>query len=312
MARYLVTGGAGFIGSHLVDALLQRGDSVRVFDNFSTGYEHNLAHCINEIELVRGDLRDAAAVSQAVAGCDVIFHEGALPSVPRSVSDPLTTDAVNTGGSLHILQAAREHGARRVVFAASSSVYGDTPTLPKVESMAMSPKSPYAVSKMAAESYLKVFHHVYGLETVGLRYFNVFGPRQDPTSQYSGVLARFMTLALQGEPYTMNGTGNQSRDFTYVANVVQANLLAASVPAAAGKVFNIACGVRVSLNEIVALLNKLVGKELPVIYGPARTGDVEHSLADISAAREVLGFEPSIDIETGIARTLDWYRTQGA
>jgi nucleoside-diphosphate-sugar epimerase len=312
MAQYLVTGGGGFIGSHLVDRLLELGHAVRVLDNFATGRRQNLAHCLADIDLVEGDLRDAATVLRAAAGCEVILHQGALPSVPRSVADPLTSNEVNVVGTLNVLQAAREQGVRRVVIASSSSIYGDTPTLPKVETMPMNPRSPYATSKMAAETYTRVFADVYGLETVALRYFNVFGPRQDPNSQYSGVIAKFMTFALRGETYTINGDGTQSRDFTYVANAVQANMLAAAAPGVNGAVINIACGRRISLNDLTAILNRLVGQDIPTVYGPARTGDVEHSLADIGEARTRLGYEPLVDVETGLARTLDWYREHEA
>lgn len=310
MTRYLVTGGGGFIGSHLVDHLLQAGHAVRVLDNFSTGRRVNLAHCHNEIELIEGDLRDSDTVWRAVEGCEVVLHQGALPSVPRSIADPKTSNAVNVDGTLNILQAARRADTRRVVIASSSSIYGDTPTLPKIETMPMNPRSPYATSKMTAETYTRVFADVYGIETVALRYFNVFGPRQDPTSQYSGVIAKFMTFALRGQPYTVNGDGTQSRDFTYVDNAVQANLRAATAPDVSGQVFNIAYGARTSLNAIIAILNTLVGRELPVIYSETRTGDVQHSLADISKARELLGYDPQIDVPTGLAHTLDWYRQQ--
>lgn len=312
MATYLVTGGGGFIGSHLVDALLAQGHHVRVLDNFATGRRQNLAHCQHDIELIEADLRDTEAVERAAAGCAVILHQGALPSVPRSIIDPLTSNAVNVGGTLHVLQAARNQQVQRVVIASSSSIYGDTPTLPKVETMPMNPRSPYAISKMAAETYTRNFADVYGMETVALRYFNVFGPRQDPTSQYSGVIAKFMTLALRGETYTINGDGTQSRDFTFVANVVQANLLAATVPDIAGAVFNIACGKRISLNDLTQLLNKLVGKAIPTSYNPVRTGDVEHSLADISQAQTILGYAPTVDTATGLAQTLEWYREHEA
>ncbi|HYF64138.1 MAG TPA: SDR family oxidoreductase [Herpetosiphonaceae bacterium] len=312
MAQYLVTGGGGFIGSHLVDKLLELGHSVRVLDNFATGRRQNLAHCLADIDLIEGDLREADTVLRAAAGCEVILHQGALPSVPRSVADPVTSNAVNVVGTLNVLQAARERGARRVVIASSSSIYGDTPTLPKVESMPMNPRSPYATSKMAAETYTRIFADVYGMETVALRYFNVFGPRQDPGSQYSGVIAKFMTFALRGQTYTINGDGSQSRDFTYVANAVQANMLAATTPGVNGAVINIACGQRITLNDLTRILNKLVGRDIPTAYGPPRTGDVEHSLADIGQARALLGYEPLVDVETGLARTLDWYREHEA
>lgn len=308
MTTTLVTGGGGFIGGHLVDRLLALGHSVRVLDNFSTGRRTNLQHTLAHIELIEGDLRDPDTVRRAAQGADIVLHEGALPSVPRSVNDPRTSNAVNAEGTLNVLLAARDAGVRRVVIASSSSVYGDTPTLPKVETMPTSPRSPYAISKLAAELYTCIFASLYQLETVALRYFNVFGPRQDPTSQYSGVIARFCTAALRGEPYTVQGDGLQSRDFTYIDNVVEANLLAATAPDVAGQVFNIACGERVTLLDIISTLNGLVGREIPIEYQPARSGDVRHSLADISKARQILGYAPKVDLNTGLAHTLAWYR----
>lgn len=309
MSTTLVTGGGGFIGSHLVSRLLELGHQVRVLDNFSTGHRHNMRHIINDVELIEGDLRDPDTVRRAVQGADVVLHQGALPSVPRSVNDPRTSNAVNVEGTLNVLLAAREAGARRVVVASSSSVYGDTPTLPKVETMPPNPRSPYAISKLAAEQYTCVFAPLYGLETVALRYFNVFGPRQDPTSQYAGVIARFCTSALQGKSYTVQGDGLQSRDFTYIENVVQANLLAMSVPDVGGQAFNVACGERITLLDVINTLNSLIGQELPIEHSPARAGDVRHSLADISKATELLGYKPSVSAAEGLARTLAWYRT---
>ncbi len=308
MALYLVTGGGGFIGSHLVEHLLREGHSVRVLDNFATGHRANLAPFNEDVELIEGDLRSAETVRRAVAGCEVVLHQGALPSIPRSIADPATSNAVNVEGTLHVLQSARDAGVRRVVVASSSSVYGDTPTLPKVEAMALNPRSPYAVSKLGAESYTRVFAGLYDIETVALRYFNVFGPRQDPRSQYAGVIARLMLAALHDAPFTLNGDGTQSRDFTYVDNVVQANLRAATAPNVSGEVFNVAAGTRLELNEIIAILNKLIGRDLRISYGPPRPGDVQHSLADISKARELLGYDPAIGAEVGLALTLDWYR----
>lgn len=304
----LVTGGGGFIGSHLVDRLLESGHTVRVLDNFSTGRRHNLDQVRDQIELIEGDLRDAAMVEQAVRGTEVVFHEGALPSVPRSVDDPFTSNAVNVDGTLNVLLAARDSGTRRVVIASSSSVYGDTPTLPKVETMSTQPRSPYAISKLAAEQYTGVFASLYELETVALRYFNVFGPRQDPTSQYAGVIARFCTAALRGEAYPLQGDGRQSRDFSYIDNVVDANMLAAEAPDVAGQVFNIACNRQISLLDMITTLNKLVGADIPITYSPARSGDVRHSLADIDKARLMLGYQPRVSFEEGMAHTLDWYR----
>jgi len=304
----LVTGGGGFIGSHLVDRLLDLGHSVRVLDNFSTGRRGNLSRALAHIELIEGDLRDPDTVGRAAQGAEIVLHQGALPSVPRSVNDPRTTNAVNVEGTLNVLLAAREAGVRRVVVASSSSVYGDTPTLPKVETMPLAPRSPYAISKLAAEQYTCAFASLYGLETVALRYFNVFGPRQDPNSQYSGVIALFCTAALHGEPYMVQGDGLQSRDFTYIENVVQANLLAATTPDVSGQVFNVARGERITLLDMIATLNRLVGRDLPIEYGPARSGDVRHSLAEIGKARQLLGYAPAIDMAEGLARTLAWYR----
>jgi UDP-glucose 4-epimerase len=304
----LVTGGGGFIGSHLLDRLLDLGHHVRALDNFSTGRRDNLRRTLAHIELIEGDLRDPDTVRRAAQGAEIVLHQGALPSVPRSVNDPRTTNAVNVEGTLNVLLAAREVGVRRVVVASSSSVYGDTPTLPKVETMPPTPRSPYAISKLAAEQYTCTFAPLYGLETVALRYFNVFGPRQDPTSQYSGVIALFCTAALQGRPYTLQGDGLQSRDFTYVENVVQANLLAASAPDVSGQAFNVACGERITLLDLIATLNQLVGRELPIEHSPARAGDVRHSLADIGKARNLLGYAPVVDVAEGLARTLAWYR----
>jgi len=304
----LVTGGGGFIGGHLTDRLLQLGHTVRVLDNFSTGRRDNLRHTLAHIELIEGDLRDPDTVRRAMQGAEIVFHEGALPSVPRSVNDPRTTNAVNVEGTLNVLLAARDAGVRRVVVASSSSVYGDTPTLPKVETMPPQPRSPYAISKFAAEQYTCSFAPLYGLETVALRYFNVFGPRQDPTSQYAGVIARFCTAALRGQPYAIQGDGLQSRDFSYIENVVRANLLASTAPDVAGQVFNIACGERITLLGVIAILNRLVGREIPVEHGPARPGDVRHSLADIGKAKQLLGYAPDIDVAEGLKRTLAWYR----
>jgi UDP-glucose 4-epimerase len=309
VAHVLVTGGGGFIGSHLVDHLLVSGYTVRVLDNFSTGRRSNLRHVQAEIKLIEGDLRDAEVVARAARGVELIFHQGALPSVPRSISDPRTSNAVNVDGTLNVLLAARDAGVRRVVVASSSSVYGDTPALPKVETMPTQPRSPYAISKLATEQYTSVFASIYGMETVALRYFNVFGPRQDPGSQYSGVIARYCTAALCGQPYPVHGDGQQSRDFTYIENVVRANMLAAQAPDVAGQVFNVACGVRITLLEMIAALNRLIGRELPATHQPARSGDVRHSLADTSKAQQMLGYTPLVAFEEGLAYTLEWYRT---
>jgi len=306
--RVLVTGGAGFIGSNIVDALLNEGEYVvRVLDSFATGLRENLAHCLADIELVEGDIRDLETVEQAVEGVDAILHHAALPSVPRSIRAPVTTNDVNAGGTLKMLSAAAKAGVSRMVFASSSSVYGQSEVLPKSETMTPNPVSPYAVSKLAAEGYCRVFHELYGLETVVFRYFNVFGARQDPRSQYAGVIAKFCQGALSGVGYTVDGDGRQSRDFCHVDNVVKANLLALSAPAVDGRPTNIACGDRVTLLEMVAILNELVGHDLPVVHGEPRPGDVAHSQADIERARAVLGYEPVVRFREGLARTLEWY-----
>jgi UDP-glucose 4-epimerase len=305
--RALVTGGAGFIGSNLAEELLKRGHEVKVLDNFATGHRHNLAAMINEIELIEGDLRSYERVSRAVRGCQVVFHQGALPSVPRSIQDPLTTSEVNVGGTLNVLLAARDEGVRRVVFASSSSVYGDQPGLPRVETMPTCPMAPYAVSKLAAEQYCRVVTKVYGLDVVALRYFNVFGPRQDPNSTYSAVIPRFVAALLKGRAPTIYGSGEQSRDFTYIANVVDANLLAADAPGAAGDVFNIGTGEQHSINELVQTLGRLLGSDVAPDYAPPRAGEVPRSLADVTAARMTLGYIPRVDFEHGLAATIQAY-----
>lgn len=308
MARYLVTGGAGFIGSHLVDAIVRRGDQARVLDNFSTGRRENLTHVMREIELIEGDIRDAAAVRAAMEGVDYVLHQAALPSVQRSVQDPLTTNEVNVTGTLNVLQAAREADVKRMVVASSSSVYGDSPTLPKHEAMPTAPRSPYAVSKLAAERYALSFNIVYDLPTVALRYFNVFGPRQDPTSQYSAVIPKFITAMLKHEAPVIYGDGTQSRDFTYVANVVSANLLACERDEAVGQVMNVACGERYSLLDLHAELQRILGLEISPIFAEARKGDVKHSLAAIESARQYLGYQPVVTWNTGLEQTAKWYQ----
>lgn len=307
MPQYvLVTGGAGFIGSHLVTALLERGDRVRVLDNFSTGKRENLVAAASDIELHEGDLRESAACIAACRGADTVFHLGALGSVPRSIQDPITTNAVNVLGTLNLLAAAREAGVRRLVFSSSSSVYGDTPTLPKHEAMRLIPRSPYAVSKLAGEEYCRAFYRTYGFETVALRYFNVFGPRQDPNSAYAAVLPRFLSALTEGRKTEIYGDGLQSRDFTYVANVVEANLLAAGAPGAAvaGETFNIACGEQFTIKRVLTDLAKLLGVDGTPEYKPARAGDVLHSRADITAAYEFLGYHPSVLFYEGLLRTV--------
>lgn len=308
MPLALVTGGAGFIGSHLVEGLLARGYKVRVLDNFATGRRDNLKAVLTRIELVEGSVTNLTTARSVMRGVDLVFHQAALPSVPRSVKNPLESNAVNITGTLNILLAARDAGVQRVVYAASSSAYGDQPTLPKVETMTPEPLSPYAIAKLAGEMYARAFTNLYGLSTVSLRYFNVFGPRQDPTTQYAGVLAKFCTCAINGLPYPVHGDGEQSRDFTYVTNVVEANILAARAPLDGGPVINIACGERTTLNQIIQILNELIGQNLPAHYGPPRAGDVRHSQADITRARQWLGYTPTLDLREGLRRTLEWYR----
>ena len=307
MPLYLITGGAGFIGSNLAAELLARGERVRVLDNFSTGQRANLAPLMDQLEIVEGDVRSYHLVREAVEGVDFVLHQAALPSVPRSVRDPITTNEVNVVGTLNLLQAAREAGVQRLVYASSSSIYGTSPELPKRESMPPNPLSPYAISKLAGEQYCRVFWQLYGFETVCLRYFNVFGPRQDPTSQYSAVIPKFITALFDGRELTIHGDGRQSRDFTYIANVVQANLLACTAPEAPGGVFNVACGQRYTLLELVASLSEITGRTAQVSHTPPRPGDVPHSLADISLARTTLGYDPTVDLRAGLERTVAWF-----
>ncbi len=309
MPRYLVTGAAGFIGRSLAAALLARGDSVRGVDNFSTGKRHNLLG-LEAMEFLEGDLADPDLAARACNGVEIVFHEAALPSVPRSVADPLSTNVACVDATLQLLVAARAAGVRRVVYAASSSAYGDTPTLPKHEQMPPNPISPYAVAKLTGEYYMRSFARVYGLETVCLRYFNVFGPHQDPTSQYSGVLAVFCRRMLAGQVPVIHGDGEQSRDFTFIQNTVEGNLLAAHADAVSGQVMNLATGHRITLNQVVALLRELTGYDGPVQHAEPRSGDIRHSLADITLARNLLGYQPSVDFREGLRRTVEWYRTQ--
>ena len=311
MARYLVTGGAGFIGSNIAHRLAADGVPIRVLDNFATGQRENLLGLGGRFQLIEADIADLDAIRPAFDGVDYVLHQAALPSVPRSVKDPAATTQANVTGTLNVLIAARDAGAKRVVVASSSSVYGKEPRLPKVEDMRPQPISPYAASKLATEAYAGAFYEVYGLETVCLRYFNVFGPRQDPTSQYAAVIPLFIKAMLKSERPTIFGDGEQSRDFTYVDNVVEANLLAAEAPNAAGRVLNIACGSRTTLNELVGTLNRILGTNIEPIYTDPRPGDVKHSLADISAAREVLRYEPQVDFETGLAKTVEWFGAGG-
>jgi nucleoside-diphosphate-sugar epimerase len=309
LAKYLVTGAAGFIGRSIAAALLARGESVRGIDNLSTGKRANLAG-LGAMDFIVGDLADAAMCARACDGIEVVFHEAALASVPRSVADPVATNVNCVDATLNLLVAAREAGVRRVIYAGSSSAYGDTPTMPKHEDMRPSPISPYAVAKLAGEHYMASFTRVYGLETVTLRYFNVFGPYQDPTSQYSGVLAIFCRKMLRGEQPTIYGDGEQSRDFTYIENVVNANLLAASAPAekVSGQVMNTATGARATLNGTFRILRELTGYKGEPAYGPARAGDVRDSLADIRQAEERMGYKPLVDFREGLRRTVEWYR----
>jgi nucleoside-diphosphate-sugar epimerase len=310
--KVLVTGGAGFIGSHLASRLLSDGHEVRILDNFSTGSRANVALLGDAVEVVEGDIQSYERAHNAVGGCEVVFHEAALPSVPRSIQDPLTSNAVNVIGTLNILLASRDSGVRRVVFASSSSIYGADRTLPKQEDRAPQPMAPYAVAKLAAEGYCRSFSQVYGLETVALRYFNVFGPRQDPLSQYSAVIPKFITALLKREAPVIFGDGEQSRDFTYIDNVIDANMLAAEAPDASGQTFNVACGERVSLLQLLEDLREIIGVEVETNFLEGRPGDVKHSLADISRARETLGYEPAVDFADGLRRTVEYLRETAA
>jgi len=317
MTRYTVTGGAGFIGSHLTEELLRRGHAVRVVDNFSTGKHANIEAAaraagvsIGAIEVVNGDLADLDVARRAAAGAEYVLHQAAIPSVPRSVKDPIASNRANVDGTLNMLVAARDAGVRRLVFAGSSSEYGDTPTLPKHEEMPTNPLSPYALQKVVGEQYLKLFTALYGLETVSIRYFNVFGPRQDPGSPYSGVISLFVKWLLAGERPTIHGDGGQTRDFTYVANVVDGVLRACEAPGASGEAINVATEGRISLNQLLAELQRIIGTEVEPIYGPPRVGDVRDSQASIAKARRLLGYEPTVSFEEGLRRTVAWF-TQG-
>jgi nucleoside-diphosphate-sugar epimerase len=306
---YLVTGGAGFIGSHIVEELVRRGEKVRVLDNFITGKRENFAGFLDLIELVEGDIRDLGTCRQALEGVDCVLHQAALPSVPRSIEDPLLTNEINVKGTLNMLVASYEARAKRFVFASSSSVYGDDPRLPKKEGREGKPLSPYAVSKVVGEKYCQVFSDIYGLETISLRYFNIFGPRQDPFSQYAAAIPLFITKILANQSPHIFGDGEQSRDFTYVANVVEANLRAVEAPAeASGEVFNIACGEKITVNNLVRELNMLLGVFREPVYAEPRPGDIKHSFADISKARRVLGFDPGVNFKQGLKKTAAWYK----
>ena len=308
MPLYLVTGGAGFIGSHVVDTLVARGDSVRVVDDFSTGKRGNLAHH-DEIEVVEADLANPGVAESVVSGVDYVVHIAAIPSVPRSVKEPLITHRANVDGTLRVLTAARDASVTRVVFASSSSVYGDSPTLPKHEEMPTRPLSPYALQKLMGEHYMRLFHALYGLETVALRFFNVFGPRQDPGSQYSGVISLFTAALCEGRQPTIFGDGEQTRDFTYVSDVADGVVAACHAPDAGGQMCNLACGGRTSLNRLFEVLRELIGASVEPAYGPPREGDVRDSQADATRAKQLLGFEGKVTVEEGLRRTVEWYRS---
>jgi len=308
MPSFLVTGGAGFIGSHIATALVRRGDLVRVLDNLSTGHQDNLREIRDDIEFVKGDVADPSSVAAAVKGMDCIYHQAALASVPMSLERPMDTNRVCVTGTVNVLDQARQAGVRRVIYAASSSVYGDVPTSPKRESDRMMPLSPYAAAKAAGELYCQSFYHSFGLETVGLRYFNVFGPRQDPNSPYSAVIPIFMTRMLKGSPPVVHGDGHQTRDFTYVENVVHGNLLAAEAAEAPGQIMNVANGVSISLLQLIEQLNRLLGLDVQPRHDEARVGDVLDSSADISQARKILGYQPTVGFEDGLRHSIDYYR----
>jgi nucleoside-diphosphate-sugar epimerase len=309
MAVYVVTGGGGFIGSHIVENLVrQRNTVVKVIDDFSTGKRENVEAFKNDVEIIEADIADTKNLAQCLKGADYVIHQAAIPSVPKSILDPLKSHNANVNGTLNLLLACRDAGVKRVVYASSSSLYGDSPTLPKREGMMPDPLSPYGAQKLFAEMYCEVFTKAYGLETVSLRYFNVFGPRQDSTSQYSGVLALFIPAVLQGRRPTIYGDGLQSRDFTYVQNVVEANLLACKVPGVGGQVFNVACGDRITVNSMLHQINKIVGVDISPVYAEPRSGDIKHSQADITRAREHLGYEPKVSFEEGLRATVEWYR----
>jgi UDP-glucose 4-epimerase len=310
MAKYLVTGGCGFIGSNIAEYLVAQGDEVRILDNLTTGKRENIAAFAQHVEFIEGSLLDKAVVEKAVRGVDYVLHQAALPSVPRSIEDPETSNRVNVEGTVILLRACTQAGVKRVVYAASSSAYGDQPTLVKSENLLPRPKSPYAVSKLAGEYYMQAFSACYGLETVSLRYFNVFGPRQDPTSQYSAVIPKFITAMLRGQRPTIYGDGTQTRDFTFVLNNVLANIAAAEAPGVSGRVFNIACGTSYSLLDLVSEINAILGTSIEPEFAPPRAGDVRHSLADISSAQEALGYKVVVDFREGLRRTIEWYKQQ--
>lgn len=309
MSRYLVTGGAGFIGSNIVAALVQQGKFVRVLDNCSTGRMSNLQDVIEQIEFIRGDIRELSVVHEAVKDMDYVLHQAALPSVARSVDDPIASNETNVAGTLNLLVAAKNANVKRVIYASSSSAYGNSASLPKQEDMPVNPISPYAISKYTGEQYCKVFYSIYGLETVALRYFNVFGPRQNPNSQYSAAIPIFIRSFLECKRPRIFGDGEQSRDFTFIENVVQANLLACHAEKAAGEVFNIACGRNTTINDISRTIKELLGSSLQPVYEPARKADIRHSLADITKARSILGYEPEGNLEMALGKTIEWMQT---
>ena len=308
MTSYLVTGGAGFIGSHLAEELVRRGHRVRVLDSLITGKRHNLDH-VKSVEFIEGDVADPDACARAVSGVEYVLHQAAIPSVPRSVDDPVTSNRANIDGSLNLLVAARDAKVKRLVYAGSSSAYGDTPVLPKREDMPTRPQSPYALQKLVAEQYCQMFTELYGFETVTIRYFNVFGPRQDPGSPYSGVISLFATALLAGRRPTIFGDGGQTRDFTYISNIVDGVLRACEAPRAAGEVINVATGGRISLNELLQTMNKTLGTSIEAIYQPTRAGDVRDSQADITKAKDLLGYAPLVGLEEGLAQTIAWCRS---
>lgn len=312
MTRYLITGGAGFIGSNIAEALLKRGDEAVVFDNFSTGRRENLEP-LEGVTLIEGDLREMDDVRRAVEGAEFVFHEAALPSVAKSILDPVKSNKNNIDGTVNLLLAARDAGVRKVIYAGSSSAYGDAEISPKVETLRENPISPYAVNKLTAEQYCRVFAKVYGLDTAVLRYFNIFGPRQDPSSPYSGVISLFVTKLLNNEAPMIYGDGEQSRDFTYVDNAVQANLKAAAMGPSGGETYNVACGAAVTVNELFRVIRRITGREgIEPVYAEARQGDVRHSLADIDKAKAAFGYNPDVDLDEGLARTVEWYQKNSA
>lgn len=308
MQKFLVTGGAGFIGSNICRKLTAQGAFVRIVDNLLTGKKANLADIIDKVQFIQADMGDPNVAAAAVKDIDVVLHQGALPSVPKSVDNPAATHTHCVNATLTMLIAARDAGIKRFVYAASSSAYGDTPTLPKIETMTPNPLSPYAVAKLTGELYCKVFYGVFGLETISLRYFNVFGPYQDPTSQYAAAIPAFVTAILNDKQPTVYGDGEQSRDFTYIDNVIEANLLAATAPETSGQTINIACGQAVTINQIIKMINQILGKDIEPAYTPNRPGDVKHSLADITAAQNTIGYEPVVTFEDGLERAIDWYK----